>query len=90
MLMILVVGYISKKSKNNSDKYKELITAFWGGVANGISRTCVAPFERARMQMITDSAKFNGSSVACMKEILDKEGIRFTSGPYCSVHNAAV
>lgn len=33
------------------------ITGFWGGVANGISRTVVSPFERARMQMITDSGK---------------------------------
>lgn len=49
-------------------------SAVAGGVGNAFSRTVIAPLERTRMQMITDAGKYP-SMIACMKDIIQKEGI---------------
>eukprot|EP00520_Triparma_pacifica_P006964 CAMPEP_0118640684 /NCGR_PEP_ID=MMETSP0785-20121206/4883_1 /TAXON_ID=91992 /ORGANISM="Bolidomonas pacifica, Strain CCMP 1866" /LENGTH=444 /DNA_ID=CAMNT_0006532085 /DNA_START=10 /DNA_END=1341 /DNA_ORIENTATION=+ len=46
-----------------------------GGIGAAISRTCVAPLERLRMQMIADGAKFGGSNMALVKHVMKVEGI---------------
>ena len=47
-----------------------------GGLSAAISRTCVAPLERLRFQMITDGAKYGGSTVACLRGIVQEEGFQ--------------
>ena len=46
-----------------------------GGTSAAISRTCVAPLERLRFQMITDGAKYGGSTAACLRSIVNEEGV---------------
>eukprot|EP00940_MAST-03C_sp_MAST-3C-sp2_P002145 g2145.t1 len=49
-------------------------SAIAGGIGNAFSRTCVAPLERTRMQMIVDPGKYSGM-VQCMKDIFKAEGV---------------
>jgi len=49
-------------------------SAVAGGVANGFSRTVIAPLERTRVQMIADAGKYP-SMMACMKDVIKNEGI---------------
>ena len=60
----------------NKDKGGSWQPALSGGIAASISRTVVAPLERLRMQMITDGAKFGGSTLNCAKSILTEEGVK--------------
>lgn len=53
--------------------YKFLATSTSGGVANAISRTVVAPFERARLQMSVDPSLYK-SMVDCIKKVVNAEG----------------
>lgn len=50
-------------------------SAVAGGAGAAFSRTCVAPLERLRMQMIADPGKYP-SMRACITDIYSKEGIR--------------
>ncbi len=45
-----------------------------GGIANAVSRTAVAPFERMRLSMQVDSTKYK-NSIHCFQDILKHEGI---------------
>lgn len=47
-------------------------SAFSGGLANAISRTCVAPLERTRLQLAVDSHHVN--ALQCVRSIVHKEG----------------
>ena len=47
-----------------------------GAISAAISRTAVAPLERLRFQMITDGAKYGGSSLACLRGIAAEEGVK--------------
>ena len=49
-------------------------SAVAGGIGNAFSRTCVAPLERTRMQLIVDPGKYSGLG-ECMKDILKTEGV---------------
>eukprot|EP00622_Pseudochattonella_farcimen_P000814 FR735383.1.p1 GENE.FR735383.1~~FR735383.1.p1 ORF type:complete len:353 (+),score=67.37 FR735383.1:80-1060(+) len=61
-------------SKADGKKAPGWSNAVSGGLCAAISRTCVAPLERLRFQMMTDGAKYNNSSVACIRGIVQREG----------------
>lgn len=50
------------------------VSAMFGGAANGFSRTCVAPLERLRLQMIADQSR--GSIMGVFRSIYQNEGTR--------------
>ena len=51
------------------------VSGYAGAISAAISRTAVAPLERLRFQMITDGAKYGGSSLAALKGIVAEEGV---------------
>lgn len=59
----------------NLDMYTFFATTTSGGVANAISRTVVAPFERARLQMSVDPTHYT-SMVHCIRSVVHSEGIQ--------------
>jgi hypothetical protein len=61
-------------STTDTDLYKYFATTTSGGVANAISRTVVAPFERTRLQMAVDPTLYS-SMINCMRHVVQKEGI---------------
>lgn len=55
--------------------YKAAWSGIAGGIANAVSRTCVAPMERVRLQLSVDPQKYP-STMGCFQDIYKREGIR--------------
>lgn len=60
-----------KKTKSGPAPWTSAVA---GAIGNAFSRTCVAPLERTRMQLIVDPGKYSGLA-ECMKDILKSEGV---------------
>ena len=59
---------------SSQDYYNFLATSTSGGVANAVSRTVVAPFERARLQMSVDPSHYR-SMIDCIYKVSKSEGV---------------
>jgi len=70
------LGFQSKTTTpSQTSYYSSIASALSGGIANAWSRTCVAPFERLRLQMAVDGNKYKGM-MDCFMSIYRNEGVR--------------
>jgi solute carrier family 25 phosphate transporter 23/24/25/41 len=69
------LGFQSKAPPADPSYYYALSSATAGGASNAFSRTCVAPFERLRLQMAVDGTKYKGM-YDCLRTIWLEEGVR--------------
>ncbi len=72
----LSIGFQPKTAaKNERDIYWTLSSSLSGAIANALSRTIVAPFERVRLQMAVDPMKYK-NMIDCLRTLYLQEGIK--------------